>query len=813
MTPYDHKKIEEKWKSHWTEDNIYEAVDFSDKPKKYILAELPYPSGSALHIGHVMRYTLPDVYSRYLRMNGYNVMFPMGWDSFGLPGEHFAIQEGKHPSKLIDETVEYYRESVQRMGYGVDWNREIKTTDPKYYKWTQWLFLKLFKEGLAEYRKMPVWWCDELKSVLADEEVVNTKDGIKVSEKGNYPVERKMFSQWVLKIPQYAEKLIQGLNEVDFPDSIRNAQINWIGKSEGVAIKFKSDDIDFEVFTTRPDTLYGITFMAFAPEHPLIIKFLEKTENKDEVKKYIQKTMNKSDLERQTLKEKTGVELKGIEVEVPLTGKKVPVFIADYVIMDYGTGILMGVPAHDTRDFEFADKFDLEVIKVIEPAIKQDMPFVDEGTVINSGDYNGMNSKDFAKKITEDLEKQGLGKPDVQYNIRDWVFSRQRYWGEPIPLVHLEDGSIKPICDPDNPKEVETYLPLNLPVLEDYTPTEDGSSPLERDQSWINTKIDGKEAKRETSTMPTWAGSCWYYIRYIDAKNDKEFADFEKLKYWLPVDKYFGGAEHTTMHLLYSRFWHKFLYDQKLVPTPEPYQWRLNGGLMLGVDGKKMSKSRGNVVEPMEVVDEYGADALRMTVLFLGPYEDVYPWNPRSITALSKFISTVYSLKDKISEAPATPEAQKAFHKMLKNVTGMIENLKMNTCVSEFMIFLNSIKSEKDINKDVYLNFIKVLAPFAPFMCEEVWQELNEFKNWDKENSVHIQEWPKFNEKLTKDNVIILPIQVNGKVRSEIEIKADESEEKVKEMVLSDEKIQKYLDGKNPKQVIYVKNRIINIVT
>lgn len=809
---YDHKKIEEKWKTHWVDDNIYEATDFSDKPKIYILAELPYPSGRALHIGHVMRYTLPDVYSRYLRMNGYNVMFPMGWDAFGLPGEQFAIQEGEHPSKLIDETVEYYRESVQRMGYSVDWNREIKTTDPKFYKWTQWIFLELFKNGLAEYKEMPVWWCEELKSVLADEEVINSKDGIKLSEKGNYPVEKRKFSQWVLKIPEYAEKLIEGLDEVDFPDSIKNAQRNWIGKSEGALIKFKVDGKDFEVFTTRPDTLFGVTFIALAPEHPLVKELTEKCENPDEIKQYVEKAINKSDLERQTLKEKTGSQFKGLEVEVPLTGKKVPIFVADYALMDYGTGIVMGVPAHDARDFDFAKAYDLPIIQVIEPGMKQELPFEDEGKVINSGEYNGINSKDFIKKITEDLEKEGLGKHDIEYKIRDWVFSRQRYWGEPIPLVHMEDGSIRQICDPDKLSEVEKTLPLNLPVLEDYTPTEDGSSPLERDQEWINTKIDGQKAKRETSTMPTWAGSCWYYIRYIDAKNDKEFANYDKLKYWLPVDKYFGGAEHTTMHLLYSRFWHKFLYDQKLVPTPEPYQWRLNGGLMLGADGKKMSKSRGNVVEPMEVVDQYGADALRMTVLFLGPYEDVYPWNPRSITALSKFISTVYNLKDNISSDSASSESKKAFHKMLKNVTEMIEDLKMNTCVSEFMIFLNTIKNEKEINKEMYLDFIKVLAPFAPFICEEIWQELNGYKEWEKQNSIHMQDWPKFDENLTKDEIITLPIQVNGKVRSEIQIGTELSEDKVKQMALSDEKVQKYLNNKEPKQIVYVRNRIVNIV-
>ena len=812
MESYDHSKIEEKWKDKWFEDNVYEAIDFSDKPKKYILAEFPYPSGKALHVGHAMRYTVPDVYSRFLRMNGYNVMFPMGWDAFGLPAENYAIKTGGHPSKINTDIIPHYKDCMMRMGYGVDWNREINTTDPNYYKWTQWLFLKFFEQGLAQYKETPVWWCEKLKTVLADEEVLNDKDGNKISERDGNPVEKKMLKQWVLKIPQYAEKLLRGLKDLDFPEAIKIAQTNWIGKSEGAEIDFEIEGEKVSIFTTRPDTIYGITFMGIAPENPLITKIFEHIKNKDAVSEYINKSKNKSDLEKQMLKEKTGVELKGITAKCLLIGREVPIYVADYVLMDYGTGVVMAVPAHDERDFSFAKKYGIEIIKVIEGNDKKTDLYIGEGIMINSDKYNGMKSEDFKLKIVEDLEREGVGKKAVSYKIRDWVFSRQRYWGEPFPLLHLEDGSVVAICDTNNPKQVKEMLPVTLPDVPDYSPTSDGSSPLDKNKEWVNIEFKGRKAKRETDTMPNWAGSCWYYLRYCDPKNDETFADMEKLKYWLPVDKYFGGAEHTTMHLLYSRFWHKFLYDQKLVPTEEPYQWRLNGGLLLGADGRKMSKSYGNTVEPMEYVDQYGADSTRMSICFLGPYEDTYPWNTNSIKAVRKLISNVYQMKNKITNDPASKEITKAYNLMLKNATSMIEALKMNTCISEFMIFINILKKETKINKEIYKGFIKAFAPFAPFASEDIWQEINNYKEWRKENSVHLQQWPKFDINVLEEDTILIPVQINGKVKAEIEITRDADEGVAKQAALNNEKINSLISNKKVTRVIYVKNRIINLL-
>lgn len=814
MESYDNKKIEEKWKEKWYKDNIYEAPDFSEKPKKYILAELPYPSGHTLHVGHVMRYTVPDVYSRYLRMQGFNVMFPIGWDAFGLPAENYAINTGGHPSMINTEIIPQYKDCIICMGYGIDWNREINTTDPKYYKWTQWIFLKLYKAGLAEYKDTPVWWCEKLRTVLADEEVLNDKNGNKISERGEYPVEKRMLKQWVLKMPQYAEKLLDGLKDIDFPESIKTAQRNWIGKSEGCEIDFEILGKKATVFTTRPDTIYGITFLAIAPENPLLKDILGHTNNKALIEEYIKKANNKSDLEKQVEREKTGVRLEGVSAKCLFTGKEIPMFVADYVLMDYGTGVVMGVPSHDERDFEFAKKYGLEVIKVIKfPSQNNNNDYYEgEGIVTNSEKYDGVKSEVFRETIMNDLEAKAFGRRSVTYKLRDWVFSRQRYWGEPIPLVHLENGSIEAICDPDNPDEVKKTLPLLLPDMPDYKPTSDGAAPLDRNKKWVNIDFKGEKAKRETNTMPNWAGSCWYYLRYCDPVNDTVFADFEKLKYWLPVDRYFGGAEHTTMHLLYSRFWHIFLYDQGLVPTKEPYQWRLNGGLLLGSDGRKMSKSYGNVVEPMEYVDKYGADTIRMAVCFLGPYEDTYPWNTNSIKAVHKLILTIYGLKGKVTNDPTPKNIRKLYNTMVKNVTTMIEGLKMNTCVSEFMIFINAIKNEDKINKDIYKGLIQVLAPFAPFVAEDLWQEINGFSKWEKQNSVHLQKWPKYDERELKENTITIPVQINGKVKGQIEIKTDETEDSVKEIALSNEKIQKALSGKEIKKVIYIKNRIINLI-
>lgn len=822
MSGYNHNEIENKWKDKWYEVNLYKAVDFSPKPKKYILAEFPYPSGKSLHAGHMMRFTLPDVYSRYLRMKGFNVMFPMGWDAFGLPAENYAVQTGINPAITTKEIIKDYKQSLYTLGYSVDTDREINTTNPKYYKWTQWIFLKFFKAGLAEYKEMPIWWCEKLRTVLSDEEVLTDKNGNKISERGEHPVERRMLKQWVLKIPQYAERLIQGLENLDFPPAIKKAQINWIGKSEGAKISYQVEDSEdvITVFTTRPDTNFGATFIVLAPEHPLAQKITTK-ENEKAVKEYIIKAGKKSELERiSEVKDKTGV-FTGRYAINKLNDERLPIYIADYCLLGVGTGAVIGVPGHDKRDFIFAEKFGLPVKRVVvgdDGEIGEidnvNQIFEGDGKAINSDFLDGLETPKAIEKICKYLEEKGWGEKHTTYRIRDWVFSRQRYWGEPIPVIHKEDGKIESVCDPDNLQEVKENLPLVLPEVPDFNPTPDGFSPLEKNKEWVNIKDkDGKPAKRETNTMPNWAGSSWYYIRYCDPANDENFADFEKQKYWLPVDKYFGGAEHTTMHLLYSRFWHQFLYDLKLVPTPEPYAWRINGGLLLGTDGKKMSKSTGNVVEPSKIIEQFGADALRMFVCFLGPYEDTYPWNDSGIKATSKLLTTIYGLRTKVNKnAKPSVMISKAYNKLVKNISQMFENLKMNTAVSEIMIFVNSVKNEEEISLDIWKGFLKTLAPLAPFIAEELWQEIKGNSEWSAENSIHVQEWPEFDKTIASENIIRIPIQINGKVRSDIEIEVGMEENIIKEKVLADPKVISNLNGKEINKFIYVPGKIISIV-
>ena len=822
MSGYNHNEIENKWKNKWYEKNLYKAVDFSPKPKKYILAEFPYPSGKALHAGHMMRFTLPDVYSRYLRMKGFNVMFPMGWDAFGLPAENYAVQTGINPAITTKEIIKDYKQSLYTLGYSVDTDREINTTDPKYYKWTQWIFLKFFKAGLSEYKEMPIWWCEKLRTVLSDEEVLTDKNGNKISERGEHPVERRMLKQWVLKIPQYAERLIQGLENLDFPPAIKKAQINWIGKSEGAKISYQVEDSEdiITVFTTRPDTNFGATFIVLAPEHPLAQKITTK-ENENAVKEYIIKAGKKSELERiAEVKDKTGV-FTGRYAINKLNDERLPIYIADYCLLGVGTGAVVGVPGHDKRDFLFAEKFGLPVKRVvvgddgeIGKIDNVNQIFEGDGKAINSDFLDGLETTKAIEKICKYLEEKGWGEKHTTYRIRDWVFSRQRYWGEPIPVIHKEDGKIESVCDPDNLQEVKENLPLVLPEVPDFNPTPDGFSPLEKNKEWVNIKDkDGKPAKRETNTMPNWAGSSWYYIRYCDPTNDENFADFEKQKYWLPVDKYFGGAEHTTMHLLYSRFWHQFLYDLKLVPTPEPYTWRINGGLLLGTDGKKMSKSTGNVVEPSKIIEQFGADALRMFVCFLGPYEDTYPWNDSGIKATSKLLTTIYGLRTKVNKnAKPSVMISKAYNKLVKNISQMFENLKMNTAVSEIMIFVNSVKNEEEISLDIWKGFLKTLAPLAPFIAEELWQDIEGNSEWSTENSVHTQKWPEFDKTVASENIIRIPIQINGKVRSDIEIEVGMEENIIKEKVLADPKVISNLNGKEINKFIYVPGKIISIV-
>ncbi len=815
---FDHKKIEARWKEHWYNDNIYKAVDFSEKPKKYILAELPYPSGPYLHAGHMMRYTMPDVYSRYLRMNGYNVMFPMGWDAFGLPTEGYALKTGKTPQEVTAELSAGYKQAAQDFGYSIDWDREITTSDPKYYKWTQWLFLKFFENGLAVQEEMPVWWCKEL-GVLAEEEVLTGKNGEKYSERGSHPVERKMFKQWVLKIPEYAEKLISGLEETDFPDYIKTAQINWIGKSVGAEVDFKNENgKTIKVFTTRIDTIYGASAVIISPEYENLREFVAE-EKKDEVATYVKSAKQKSEMERIAIqKDKTGV-FTGTYVINPFSGEKCPVWVADFVLTTYGTGAIMCVPGHDERDHAFCLKYGLEIKQVVSPADGspvnvQETPFTEYGISVNSGEYSGKTTDEAVMEMTQKAEKEGFGNFKINYKLRDWVFSRQRYWGEPIPVVYKEDGSIEAVVDSNNLSEVHKKLPIELPYTKDYQPSEDGSAPLARLEEWVNT-IDSKghPAKRETETMPTWAGSSWYYIRYCDPNNDKEFANYDILKYWLPVDKYFGDGGHTTAHLLYSRFWHKFFFDLNLVPTPEPYKWRMTGGLLLGPDGQKMSKSRGNIVIPKDIIEKFGADACRLYLCFIGPYDETYPWDDHGVKATRRFIDNVFLLSEKVKDTPdAGKELEKPYHTMVKKVTEMCENLKMNTCVSEFMIFANAAKKVETISSEQWEGFIKLIAPFAPFAAEELWHDINKFTSWDKNNSVHFQEWPKYDSSKLSEDVITIPVQINGKVRAEIEIPNGAEEEKVKNIALSNSSIENYTKNKNIIKNIYIPGKILNIV-
>ena len=816
---YDHKKIENKWKECWYRDNIYEAVDFSEKPKKYILAELPYPSGPYLHAGHMMRYTVPDVYSRYLRMNGFNVMYPMGWDAFGLPTEGYALKMGKTPQKVTEELAKGYKQSAQDFGYGIDWNREITTSDPKYYKWTQWLFLKFFENGLAVQEEMPVWWCKEL-GVLAEEEVLTGKNGEKISERGGHAVERKMFRQWVLKIPAYAEKLIDGLKETDFPDYIKTAQINWIGKSIGAEVQFKTGDAtkNITVFTTRIDTIYGASAVIVSPEFENLYDFVAE-ERRSDVEKYIKAAKQKSEMERTAIqKDKSGV-FAGTYVLNPFSGEKCPVWIADFVLTTYGTGAIMCVPGHDERDHEFSTKYGLEICQVVKPTDNSEIdvqkePYSGYGISINSGGYSGKPSEQVIMEMTQRAEKEGFGKFKINYKLRDWVFSRQRYWGEPIPVVYKGDGTIEAVVDTKNMEEVHKKLPVELPYTKDYQPSESGGAPLARLTDWVKTMDkNGNPARRETETMPTWAGSSWYYIRYCDPKNENAFADPEILKYWLPVDKYFGDGGHTTAHLLYSRFWHRFFYDLGLVPTSEPYKWRMTGGLLLGADGQKMSKSRGNVINPKEIVEYFGADACRLYLCFIGPYDETYPWDDHGVKATKKFIDNLFLLKDRVRDGEdAGAELEKDYNLMVKKVTGMCENLKMNTCVSEFMIFANAAKKAKSISAAQWKGYIKLLAPFIPFVAEEFWHEVNSFTGWDKKNSVHLQDWPKYDPSKLTENTTIIPVQINGKVRAEIEVDPNADEQTVAELIKNNVDITKSLDGRRIRKIIYIRGKIVSLV-
>lgn len=803
--PYNFKKIEEKWQNKWEEEGTFNAKEDYSMPKWFGLIEFPYPSGQGLHVGHPRSYTALDIIARKRRMQGYNVLYPIGFDAFGLPAENYAIKNHIHPRITTENNIKHFKEQLKSIGFSFDWSREINTTDTNYYKWTQWIFIQLYKKGLAYKATMPINFCTGCKVGLANEEVVNG-----VCERCGSPVVQKEKSQWMLKITEYAQRLIDDLKDVDFLTKIKAQQENWIGRSEGAEVKFKIDGTNDEllIYTTRPDTIFGATYMVVAPEHNLIEKYANKITNLEEVNQYKKKASLKSDFERAELnKEKTGVEIKGIKAINPLTNEPIPIWISDYVLITYGTGAIMAVPAHDDRDFEFAKKFGLPIKQVIAPIGKEEMdleePFTDveSGIAINSDFLNGLNSKEAIAKATEYIETQNLGEKKVNYKLRDWVFSRQRYWGEPIPMVYCDKCGWVPIS--------EDELPLVLPEIEDYEPGENGESPLAKQEEWIKTKCPhcGGEAKRETDTMPQWAGSSWYYLRYMDPHNDKALAAKEALEYWSPVDWYNGGMEHTTLHLLYSRFWHKFLYDIGVVPTKEPYQKRTSHGMILGGNGEKMSKSKGNVINPDDIVRDFGADAFRVYEMFMGPFDQTAPWSMESIRGCGKFLDRVWNLQEMLVEGEEySKEFENMMHKAIKKVTKDIEEMKFNTSVATFMTMVNEFYKAKKINKAEFITFLQLLNPFAPHMTEELNQLIGE-----KEELAY-KAWPEYDEEKTIDSKIEIPVQINGKLKAMIEIERDTVEDDVKQIIYENETIKNAVKGKNIIKEIYVKNKIYNIV-
>ena len=798
---YDYAQIEKKWQDIWDEKQTFAAKDDYSLPKFYGLVEFPYPSGQGLHVGHPRSYTAIDIVCRKKRLEGYNVLYPMGWDAFGLPTENFAIKNHVHPAEVTKKNIANFKRQLKSLGFSFDWSREINTTDPAYYKWTQWIFLQLYKKGLAYKKKMSVNWCTSCKCVLANEEVVNGH-----CERCGSEVIHKEKSQWMLKITDYAEKLLEGLDEVDFIDRVKTQQRNWIGRSYGTQVKFSTNIGDtFEVFTTRADTLFGVTYMVMSPEHPLINKWADKITNMDEVTAYKQEAAKKSDFERTELaKDKTGVKISGITAINPVNGKEVPIFIADYVLISYGTGAIMAVPAHDTRDWEFAKKFGLPIIEVVAGGEDvQKAPYTEcaTGKLVNSGFLDGMSVEDAKKAIQEWLTERNLGERKTNYKLRDWVFSRQRYWGEPIPIVHCDKCGYVPVP--------ESELPLVLPNVDSYEPTDNGESPLAKMTDWVNTTCPhcGGPAHRETDTMPQWAGSSWYFLRYCDPHNDKELASPEALKYWTPVDWYNGGMEHTTLHLLYSRFWHKFLYDIGVVPSPEPYAKRTSHGMILGENGEKMSKSRGNVVNPDEIVRDYGADTMRVYEMFIGDFEKAAPWSQSSIKGSKRFLDKVWALSDKLTEGDSyRAELESAFHRTIKKVTEDIEGLKMNTAIAALMSLLNDIQGSGSINRAEFKTYLILLNPFAPHMTEELWQQAG------FEGMLNEAEWPKYDEAKCAGSTVEIAVQVNGKIKARISVAADISAPDAIAAAKADGAVAAAIDGKNIIKELYVPKKLVNIV-
>ena len=798
---YDYAQIEKKWQDIWDEKQTFAAKDDYSLPKFYGLVEFPYPSGQGLHVGHPRSYTAIDIVCRKKRLEGYNVLYPMGWDAFGLPTENFAIKNHVHPAEVTKKNIANFKRQLKSLGFSFDWSREINTTDPEYYKWTQWIFLQLYKKGLAYKKKMSVNWCTSCKCVLANEEVVNGH-----CERCGSEVIHKEKSQWMLKITDYAEKLLEGLDEVDFIDRVKTQQRNWIGRSYGTQVKFSTNIGDtFEVFTTRADTLFGVTYMVMSPEHPLINKWADKITNMDEVTAYKQEAAKKSDFERTELaKDKTGVKISGITAINPVNGKEVPIFIADYVLISYGTGAIMAVPAHDTRDWEFAKKFGLPIIEVVAGGEDvQKAPYTEcaTGKLVNSGFLDGMSVEDAKKAIQEWLTERNLGERKTNYKLRDWVFSRQRYWGEPIPIVHCDKCGYVPVP--------ESELPLVLPNVDSYEPTDNGESPLAKMTDWVNTTCPhcGGPAHRETDTMPQWAGSSWYFLRYCDPHNDKALASPEALKYWTPVDWYNGGMEHTTLHLLYSRFWHKFLYDIGVVPSPEPYAKRTSHGMILGENGEKMSKSRGNVVNPDEIVRDYGADTMRVYEMFIGDFEKAAPWSQSSIKGSKRFLDKVWALSDKLTEGDSyRAELESAFHRTVKKVTEDIEGLKMNTAIAALMSLLNDIQGSGSINRAEFKTYLILLNPFAPHMTEELWQQAG------FEGMLNEAEWPKYDEAKCADSTVEIAVQVNGKIKARINVAADISAPDAIAAAKADGAVAAAIEGKNIIKELYVPKKLVNIV-
>ncbi len=796
---YNFTAIEKKWQKYWDENKTFKAGTDYSKPKFYALVEFPYPSGQGLHIGHPRPYTAMDIVSRKRRLEGYNVLFPMGWDAFGLPTENYAIKNKIHPAIVTKKNIAHFKEQLKMLGLSFDWDREIDTTDPEYYKWTQWIFLEMFKKGLAYKKEMAVNWCTSCKVVLANEEVVGG-----CCERCGGEVIRKVKSQWMLKITEYAQRLLDDLAEVNYLDKIKSTQTNWIGRSTGAEVNFGSTAGDIlTVYTTRPDTLFGATYMVIAPEHPYIEKWADKLENMDEIKAYQEMAAKKSDFDRTEMnKDKTGVQLKGVMGINPVNGKEIPIFISDYVLMSYGTGAIMAVPAHDTRDYEFAKVFNLPIIEVVKGGDVEKEAFTDcaTGIMTNSGFLDGLSVDDAKVKIKEWLEENGKGHSKVNYKLRDWVFSRQRYWGEPIPVVHCDKCGWVAL--------LEDQLPLTLPDVESYMPTDNGESPLSTLESFINTTCPhcGGPAKRETDTMPQWAGSSWYFLRYCDPKNKECLASKEALDYWMPVDWYNGGMEHTTLHLLYSRFWHKFLYDIGVTTTKEPYMKRTSHGMILGEDGQKMSKSRGNVINPDDVVKEYGADTLRLYEMFIGDFEKTAPWSPSSIKGCKRFLDRVWALQDMLADGDEyRKELTSSFHKTIKKVSEDIENLKFNTAIAAMMALINEIYASGSINHAELKTFLMLLNPFAPHLTEEMYEQ-NFGEILDK------QPWPTYDEALCVDDMVEIVVQVNGRIKAKMNVPKDGDKDTILADALKEEKVSEAVSGKTVVKQVYVPNKIVNFV-